>query len=398
MDLNIKTQILKKTALFKNLSERTIKTVAENCEIIACSDEKTFSAKNNSDIDLYVVATGKVTLFKTDSSGQSVPVFALHSGNIFGEAAIFAESFNGTITARADAKTVLIRIPSNIITILLEQEQTVAFNLIREMGVKIYKLYDKIAELVKQPTAASPLDELPISSNLKPVFSQREVESIKKMLYDHKVKCPLCGKNFTSPQVLSRYICIEKTDSDFCNHYSGPNPMYYEVAVCPECGYAFTESHTALLGPAAAEMVKKVLAELPKKDYNQVRDWQLALESFMLALKCLSVLEGRHSLVARLYLRVAWLYRYQQDTKNEEKYMTLALTNYKEAFRREKFDTRQELQLLYLIGELHNRLKNPKEAIQWFSRLTQHPEHRLMPAIVDKAREQWQNLRAEMKK
>ncbi len=397
MDISVQMQILKRLPLFKNITEAVLKTIAENCDIINCQSEKEIFAEGKTENALFIVGTGKVTLFKKSSTGQSAAVFTLEPGDCFGDTVLFAESSILPVTAKAAAQTILFRIPDSIFVVLVEQNSTLACNLIQCLGTKINKLYRQLADLTAQQAELSPLDAVPITADHQPEYEQSEAEAIKEMLYDHKVNCPLCEKKFTTPRVLSRYIRIEKTDSDFCNHYQGVNPLFYEAAVCPDCGYAFTADHAERLGSTAASAAEKVLADIPKKDYNRVRDWQLALETYILALKCLSATEGRRSAAARLYLRVAWLYRYKQDTANEKKYLQLALDHYQTAFSRETFDTKQELQLLYMIGELHNRLGNPNQAVQWFSRLVQHPGSRQMPAIVSKAREQWQNLRAAVK-
>ena len=397
MDLSVQMQIFKRLPLFKNIPEAVLKTIAENCDIINCQSEKEIFAEGKSENALFIVCTGNVTLFKKSSTGQNTAVFTLMPGDCFGDTVLFAESAVLPVTAKAAAQTILFRIPGSIFMVMLEQNSTLAYNLIHCMGTKINKIYRHLADLTVQQAELSPLDAVPITADHQQDYDQSQINAIKEALYEHKVICPLCEKKFTTPQVLSRRIRIEKTDSDFCNYYQGANPLFYEVAVCPECGFAFTADHAERLGAAAADAVEKVLADIPKKDYSGVRDWQLALETYILALKCLTAAAGKHSVIARLYLRAAWLYRYKQDSAGEKKYLQLALDHYQTAFSRETFDTKQELQLLYMIGELYNRLGNPDQAVQWFNRLVQHPGRQQMPAVVSKAREQWQNLRAALK-
>jgi len=63
-------------------------------------------------------------------------------------------------------------------------------------------------------------------------------------LYDKRYRCLFCGQEFTNKKPRASSIRQIRRDPDFCGHYQGENPYFYEVAVCPHCGYAFTPDFT----------------------------------------------------------------------------------------------------------------------------------------------------------
>ena len=113
---------------------------------------------------------------------------------------------------------------------------------------------------------------------------------------------------------------------------------------------------------------------------------------------CQSALVSKHSLLAWLNIRLAWLCRYQNDLEAETQYSQTALEHYLEVFSKESdLDSKNELLLMYMIGELYNRMGDPGLAVKWFSQLVNHPQSKTLPVIVKEARNRWQDLRAEMK-
>lgn len=53
-----------------------------------------------------------------------------------------------------------------------------------------------------------------------------------------------------------------------------------------------------------------------------------------------------------------------------------------------------DAKLMYLIGELHRRLDEPREAVRWFSRVVQDPSI-MDAAMIQASRRQWQFIREQ---
>lgn len=153
-------------------------------------------------------------------------------------------------------------------------------------------------------------------------------------------RCPACGATGKHRQFRSRTFGPGKTESD--SHvltyvwndpqYVQVHPPLYFIYFCTDCFYAapaeqFTEPESSLYGravpralAAAREKDDPALLALGRRiDYDNIT-FETALWLHLLAIyiQCLPGDDLRdHYMIARLYLRVAWLYREEQAAKAE---------------------------------------------------------------------------------
>ena len=422
MDITAQLQLLKNFPLFKGFSDFDLKSLVKVVTLLPYHEETVLYHQGDYGDSFFIIVKGNVTISKKTNSGKNVPVHTFEFNHIFGEMAYFNQTGRRSFTAKAHPQTVLFKIPHIFLT-LLQQSNKLTNNLMQIMSSNQQQYFSKTADKVSPtvtnlnnnktkktadqvtnvnnvPSKAIFSKTMSATLNANKGFSLSESEELshKNMLYNHKFVCPACHKKFTSPKVLSKYVTVDKTDSDFCNYYTGINPLFYEISVCPKCSYGFTGTKVDKLDSKSLAALKPVLATLPKKDYCLVRDLQLAIETFLTALMCQTAFKNKKSLIAWLNLRLAWLYRYQNNTKTEQRYLQVTLENYLAAFSEEKLATKNELQLIYMIGELYHRLGEAHLAVKWFSQLVTHPENKKFPVMVKKGREQWQTIRVQMKK
>ncbi|AQS59741.1 DUF2225 domain-containing protein [Desulforamulus ferrireducens] len=220
------------------------------------------------------------------------------------------------------------------------------------------------------------------------------------MLFYSKATCPNCGCEFQHPEVRTKYISIEKQDSDFCSYYTGINPIFYDVLICKDCGYAYTKDSSAPLSDAERLAIKTIMSTWRTEGhrYGGLRTLEQAIRLYNLAILCQELRDAKDSVKASLYLRLAWLNRYQGQQENEMKFLQRALEFSKRAFERESFsELKKELRMMYLIGELSFRTGDYKEAVKWFQAVTQHPDADRYPVFSRMARSRWQDARQEYK-
>jgi len=190
-------------------------------------------------------------------------------------------------------------------------------------------------------------------------------------LYDKRYQCLYCGKEFTNKKV--RVSCIRQTkrDSDFCGYFEGENPYFYEVAVCPHCGYAFTASFGTVKKERRPLIEEQYISKIVLKDYTGQRDLATAIKVYKLAYLTGTLNGERSSILAGLCLRLAWFCRYERDTDGEQKYLRRASALYQKAYMEEDTSNEEKDARLwaYLIGEIENRLGNYAVARQWLGRL-----------------------------
>lgn len=224
----------------------------------------------------------------------------------------------------------------------------------------------------------------------------------KEMLYNKKASCPICKENFETPKVLSKYIQIEKIDHDFCQHLRHINPLFYEITVCPACGFAFNEEISGMrLKKEQTDEIKRLLDSFQQnnklKDYSGVRTLEDAIEIFQLTLFCLQNRIVKKSQLGTLHLKIAWLYRFKEDDAQEQKYLKISLADLKEAFEKEDLTGgKTEINTIYLLGVLNMLIGNCNESVKWLDRVLRHPSRNLAPNVVNQARDIWAEVRQKL--
>lgn len=208
-------------------------------------------------------------------------------------------------------------------------------------------------------------------------------------LYDRKVICLSCEKAFTSKKVRNSKIIIKKKDSDFCHYYDGENPYYYDVNICPHCGYAFLNSFLPVNPERRETLQKEYFSKIGQLNLSGKRTREDAIRCYKLALICASLNEESRTNSAAICMRLAWLYREKDDSEEEHKYLTKALAVYEAIYEYEDLERLAlgKHRLYYLIGELNGRLGRLEETKRWFNLLLF--EKGIEPALRNMAREQW---------
>jgi len=233
-----------------------------------------------------------------------------------------------------------------------------------------------------------------IEPDAKPVIKKKK-----------EVKCPVCENTFEITKVRSRSIRLVKQDTDFCPHYEGENPLFYEAVVCAHCGFASHITTMDSLNRFEKQKVRKLITKRwTPRSFSGKRTWDNALEAFKIVLLNLNVREAAHSEIAKICMRIAWLYRYAGDSELEQCYLNHALNSYKEAYEEEDLSDEKldSFTMLFIIGELCSRTGKEEEALQWFSRLIREysdPKNKgkIPNMLIETTRDRVQELRQSEK-
>jgi uncharacterized protein (DUF2225 family) len=217
-------------------------------------------------------------------------------------------------------------------------------------------------------------------------------------LYDQTIHCLVCHQSYTTKKIRSRFIRAVKHDTDFCSYYHSEdlNPLFYYVNVCPHCGFSATEEFSSYFPPTTLETIQKNICQSWKgSDYSGKRTFQEAVNTYKLGIYSATLKREKHIVLAGLYMRLAWLYRTYQIHDQEERFMRLALQEYKSSYSEDDFvgTHMSEVRILYLIGELNRRLNNTKEAILYFSKVIAKKNQTIEKGIIQMAHERWQEIR-----
>ncbi|MDA8443396.1 MAG: DUF2225 domain-containing protein [Peptococcaceae bacterium] len=218
-------------------------------------------------------------------------------------------------------------------------------------------------------------------------------------LYEKKVTCLNCAKPFKTMKVRSSFCNPVKTDSDFFVYYDKPenNPYYYAVSICPECGFAFTDQFSNYFSVKAKEQISsQITQQWQKQNFGLIRDFPLAVASYKLALYAAELKEEKQLVIAGLSLRLAGLYRAQNDVEQEKRFLEIALEHYITAYSQGEPDRMSEPKILYLIGELSRRVGLYQQATLYFSKVVEHPNRNSDLQSLKLAREQWLEIKEHL--
>lgn len=222
-------------------------------------------------------------------------------------------------------------------------------------------------------------------------------------LYSIKIECIHCKKKFETLKPKSKSCIIISKDTDFCCHYKDAiNPYFYEVTVCPECGFAFTQNFNRNLSDEAKKKFHDQVASNWYKRYqfSFARTLGTAIDANKLALITGNLVDEKKWVIAGIALRLGWFYRYQGKLEDELKFLSLARNLYMTSYENEGLRGCEipEINIIYLLGELSARVGDSESAIKWFSKVTEHETRGIYKALVAQARDRWQEVRSEAKK
>lgn len=213
-----------------------------------------------------------------------------------------------------------------------------------------------------------------------------------KGLYETDIKCPVCDHEYQMTKVLTRRARVIKRDDDFCPYYKDLNPIFYSVSICPNCGYASFDSTRNDLTLNQKELYRlKVMPKWQEKDLNKIRDLEDAIKTYKLLLLTYKMIDAKESKIAKACLRLAWLYRYKDEKEKEKRYLKQMIKHNELAFENEDLSDarRQELEIMYILGETYRKFGEYRKAINWFSKVSNHESINANRVIKLKNKEQW---------
>lgn len=221
-------------------------------------------------------------------------------------------------------------------------------------------------------------------------------------LYDKKYACPACDHTFQTKKVRSSSQAMVKRDTDFCTYYKHQqfNPILYTVNVCPGCGYSFTDQFGQLLRPFVKKSIQeKLSSKWTSKDYGELRSIPEAIVTYKLAIYAAELKGELHSVKAGLYLRLAWLYRFQGNQEEQQRFLQMAVSEYEQSYIHSDYiksdKEMSEVRMLYLIGELMRRVGKYDQSIKYFSKVIEQRKTTIETGIVSLAHDQWALARQE---
>ncbi|HHW71473.1 MAG TPA: DUF2225 domain-containing protein [Clostridiales bacterium] len=223
---------------------------------------------------------------------------------------------------------------------------------------------------------------------------------MNEYLMEKRVFCPLCQTSFNTTKVKTTKLRMIGRDTDFCTYYEDINPYFYEINVCPKCGFAFSDSHTGDILDEKREKFKEIVSsKWTGRDFSGVRSIEQAIETFKLAITSGEITGEKNSKLAGLCLRLSWLYRIKKEKEEELRFMRWSAKLYEEAYQWEDFSDENAMELgtvLYLLGELNYRLEEYEKASKWFNVAFANSSE-ISASMMDVIRDRWQDIKEDIR-
>lgn len=218
---------------------------------------------------------------------------------------------------------------------------------------------------------------------------EKKETKIQDLLYDKTYNCPVCGNIFKEKTVKIGKARLVSKDTDLMPKYEKINPLFYDVVVCPRCGYSALIKYFDKLKNDQVQLIKsKISPKFKARIYPDIFDLDIAIERYKLALLNAVVKNAKSSEKAYICLKTAWMYRLKENKDDELKFLQQAFIGFKEAYEKESFPIcgMDRFTLMYLLGELSRRLGDNHEALFWFSKVIVTPN--VNPRLKELARDQ----------
>ncbi|WP_050616244.1 DUF2225 domain-containing protein [Bacillus testis] len=217
-------------------------------------------------------------------------------------------------------------------------------------------------------------------------------------LYEHKQTCHMCRTPFTTYKIRSKFIKVEKYDTDFCPIYKpgSENGLLYHIFVCPHCGYSYSEDFSPFFAPGVKEKIQSNICDrwVPH-NFGKERTATEAIKTLKLAFYTGSLKKEKHIILAGISMRMAWLYRMNLNTEQENRFLSAALHEYKESYSTGDFSSTSmsETRLLYLLGEIAYRCGKLEEATMFLSKVIEKQKYTMETGIIEMAKDRWLTIR-----
>ena len=139
----------------------------------------------------------------------------------------------------------------------------------------------------------------------------------------------------SNKKVRSRFVKVAKYDTDFCPIHadSAVNSLYYNIFVCSHCGFSYSEDFSRYFHPTTMEIIlEKVSSHWVPHHFSKERSIKDAINTYKLASYCGALKKEKHIDLARICLRIAWLYRIKPKQGTRRKIFKFALEEYEASY------------------------------------------------------------------
>ena len=209
-------------------------------------------------------------------------------------------------------------------------------------------------------------------STQKEEYNKEEYnQELLSFIFEKSFDCPVCDKPFKANTTKAK-VKLEGVDEDLMPTYAPVDPLLYDALLCPNCGYCALRSVFLSINERQGEYI---LAEITPKYKHRPRppimNIDEAIADYKLALLNCMVKKGKLNEKGYICMKISWLYKRKEDTKNELAYIKQAYENFTEALSKEQlpFCGLDENTVNYILARFSMKLGLLDDSMRFISRI-----------------------------
>lgn len=345
--------------------------------------------------EMFILLAGTVGVYLNNIDGSSVQITKIFKGNFFGEMSLLDEApRSATIQALEDCM-VLVITKKNFQSIV-SQQPSFAFRLLKVLSSRIRHLNQR---LIEHENVERPLHrEEKMMKEPGSIFSKEAPEQIEKFhqgqdeykgvvapenhntyLFSKAIICPCCNESITVKMMRTTIIPLERIDADLREVYTGFEPLWYQIWVCSHCGYASFHLTFLQVNQRVKDFIRESSSLIKNTFTLGFSEPRTLYEVFNSYYHLLYIMEnsGVEPMdMAKIWLRLCWLYRDLGEGENEEHALKRSLHYYQEAYYNTSMiiTPKQEARMNLLMGEILFKIEERKEALRKFHNALENRE------------------------
>ncbi|MGE5454032.1 MAG: DUF2225 domain-containing protein [Methylocystaceae bacterium] len=346
--------------------------------------DEVFFFESETGTEMFIILAGKVHVYTNGVEGFPISICKLGPGDFFGEMSLLEGLPRSASIQALEDSTVIVITANNFSTVMAEQPD-MALRIMKGLSGRIRQLNEDMTKIKREHKELITADNEPVSKPTTaplPIHSSLFLEGHKAYnisagsvddgyLFDRKVTCPVCGQGFETKMLRSSKLRVKNIDADFRQHFVDVEPLWYAVWICPYCYYANLNFDYNQLLESQKKMIMAGMSDIRTKfpfKFTSPRTMDQVLASYYLNLQTLQFMKVDQVRLAKIWLRLAWLY---QDAGDEQLSLVAAekaLAGFSDGYFNGRRDSavEQDQRLCCLMGELALRLNNKEEALKHF--------------------------------
>jgi len=218
--------------------------------------------------------------------------------------------------------------------------------------------------------------------------------NISDYTYSKQFDCPVCEERFASNIVRESKMRYRSVDFDLHPVCEPINPNFYDVVICPKCGYGAIKEYFDRIGSRQADMILAEISPTYKVfDYPAELDADMAIKRYEHVLRCAVAKNAKDGEKAYIYMKMMWFCRLKGDVENQKRLAELTLNGFSAALANEKLPIMglTDDTITYLLGALYMVLGDEKSAIRYLSEVV------VSKSASDRLKDKARNLKDEMR-